>query len=239
VNGVELFELAYAVRLYAQSTSFDASINRFRTVAGDAVDLTDAVQTKACLVWLNAWGCRQFSVEHHQAASAMLGDWWRVWIDRLPTPEADLDLLHDDQLMAAASAYGDLAQSEAGRRRLKGDRVSIVTVGPTGAAKVLHAVGPRAFPPLDAPIRRRLGLDWGPRGYLRYLRDVRDQVRALRKDAANLGLSQADVGAALGRPHSTLPKLIDEYNWVTITRGLEPPSAAEIATWHDWANRAS
>jgi hypothetical protein len=30
-------------------------------------------------------------------------------------------------------------------------------------------------------------------------------------------------------------KLVDEYNWVTITRGFTTPSADDIAAWYSWA----
>jgi hypothetical protein len=220
-------------------TSFDASIDRFRLVAGDRVDLTDATQAKACLVWLNAWGCRQFSVEHHEAAAGVLASWWVDWIDQLPPPEADIDQLDDNALRVVSSAYGDLAQREAGRGRLADGRESVLTVGPTGAGKILHIVRPRTFAPWDDPIRRALRLDPGSRGDLRYLTDVRDQVRSLRDTAVRNGLDADDIPSALGRPSSTLPKLVDEYNWVTINRGLTLPSPRELAMWNRWADDRS
>ena len=232
---MRLFELAYAVRIYAQMTDYDSSLNRFRQAADGGVDLRDPGQARACLVWLNAWGCRQFSVEHHDEAAAMLANWWDEWAAKLPPQDVDLDAVDDGALLIASSAYGDLTQRQAGRRQLRDGRPSLVTVGPTGAAKVLYAVRPRVFPPWDDPIRKALGLDGGSRGYLRYLQDVRDQALALKAEAAAHGLDPAELGRVLGRPVSTLPRLIDEYNWVTITRGLRPPSTDELHAWHRWA----
>ena len=166
----------------------------------------------------------------------MLADWWRAWGDRLPLADTDIDSLTDDEMQLTAAAFGDLVQREAGQRTLRDGRPSIVTVGPTGASKVMHITRPNAFPPWDDPIRRALGLDAGSRGYLRYLRDVRDVVRSLHEQAAALGIDPWGLSTALGRPDSAVPKLVDEYNWVTITRGITPPSADEIAMWHSWAS---
>jgi len=64
---------------------------------------------------------------------------------------------------------------------------------------------------------------------------VRDEVAQLRNEAAQLGIPPEDIPGELGRPTSTLPKLIDEYNWVTITKNLIPPEPEEIARWHRWS----
>lgn len=110
-----------------------------------------------------------------------------------------------------------------------------MTVGPTGAAKILHALRPLALPPWDDPIRDGLRYDRSRRGYLLFLRDVQKQVRDLEAEASSLGMPAAQIPAALGRPASSLPKMIDEYYWVTITQGHVPVAVDEIARWHEWA----
>ncbi len=105
---------------------------------------------------------------------------------------------------------------------LKDGRPSIVTVGATGAAKILHALRPKVLPPWDDPIRAALGLDGSRDSYLVYLADVQENVRGIEAEAAALGIT--NVPMALGRPRSSLPKMIDEYYWITLTRGHAPPS---------------
>jgi hypothetical protein len=39
----------------------------------------------------------------------------------------------------------------------------------------------------------------------------------------------------LGRPESSPAKLIDEFNWVTITNGCLPPSVNELRKWWEWS----
>ncbi len=108
-----------------------------------------------------------------------------------------------------------------------------MTVGATGAAKILHALRPRVLPPWDDPIRAALDLDGSRDGYLAFLLDVQSNVRRVEAEAAALGIT--DIPKALGRPASSLPKMIDEYYWVTLTRGHVPPSEEELTTWSTWA----
>lgn len=137
-----------------------------------------------------------------------------------------------------ADAYDDLRSQEASQRRLRGDGVSHVTVGPTGAAKILHALRPNSLPPWDDPIRAALRYDASRSAYLRFLHHVQDQVRHVEAEASAVGISASDVPRELGRPGSSVPKMIDEYYWVTITRGHIPPTTDEVTRWHVWAQGA-
>jgi hypothetical protein len=234
---MHLFQLAYCCRLYGEITRYDASIDEMRSATRDGgLDLHDAVHTEALLRWLNNWGCRQFAVEYHGSASEMLGFWSDRWLSALPASDASLSVLDLSALEAVGNAYVDLASQQASTRRLGGDRMSVVTVGPTGAAKILHALRPEALPPWDSPIRaaRRYRATRG--GYLTFLQDVQGEVRRLEAEAAAVGITGPNIPSALGRPASSLPKMIDEYYWVTITRGHVPASTQDVAQWNAWAH---
>ena len=110
-----------------------------------------------------------------------------------------------------------------------------MTVGATGAAKVLHALRPTVLPPWDDPIRAALGHSASRDGYLAYLEGVRDHIRNLEHEAATFGIAPSDIARVLGRPASSLPKMIDEYYWVTLSRGLTPPDQTELARWQEWS----
>jgi hypothetical protein len=69
---MRLFELAYACRLYKQSTGNDGAIREFQQQVGPDPDLANVQHRAAILRWLNDWGCRQFAVEHHPTASESL-----------------------------------------------------------------------------------------------------------------------------------------------------------------------
>ncbi len=87
-----------------------------------------------------------------------------------------------------------------------------MSFGETAAAKALFAIRPLAFPPWDEPIRAALGLG-GDAGYRSYLEQVAGALRGL---AARLEVPVSAVPAALGRPGSSPPKLVDEYLWMAV-----------------------
>ena len=232
---MQLVELAYGCRLFGEFTRNDTSTNELGQATRNVIDLHDPVHTKALLRLLNRWGCRQFAVEYHGEAGKMLGLWGDRWLTKLPGARANLGKLDDKKLAAVADAYADLKDQQASARRLTDGRMSIVTVGGTGAAKALHLLRPRVLPPWDDPIRAALGHDASRDGYLAYLEGVRDHVRNLEAEAANFGIDAADIPRTLGRPASSLPKMIDEYYWITLTRGHVVPDAAELARWYKWS----
>ena len=219
---MRLFQLAYGCRLFGELVGDDTASDAFRAVTGGHPDLSNPEHAKALLVWLNKWGCRQFAIEHHPTAARELGEWGSQWLPRLPKQGASLSKLRPRQLEITADAYADARERVASRRVLKDGRPSIVTVGGTGAAKILHALRPKVLPPWDDPIRAALRLDGSRESYLAYLVDVQEIVRGIEAEAAALGIT--NVPKALGRPRSSLPKMIDEYYWITLTRGHVPPS---------------
>lgn len=231
---MRLFELAYCCRLYGQTTNYDASIDAMRRASPDGLDLHDASHAAALLRWLNQWGCRQFALAYHHEAAAMLAAWGDRWLASLPGRAVPMRELDAGALEAVADAYADLRDRRASFRRY-GDRLKPVTVGPTGTAKILHALRPLALPPWDDPIRDRLGYDRSRTGYLRFLRDVQRHVLSVEAEAASLGMPADQIPASLGRPASSLPKMIDEYHWVTIRQGQVAVAADEVSGWHKWS----
>lgn len=93
-----------------------------------------------------------------------------------------------------------------------------VSFGDTAAAKTLFAIRPEAVPPWDEPIRLAFG--WGPidaERFERFLLTVRDTIRGL---ADRLASNVADLPALFGRPNSSAVKVVDEYLWIRVTKGL-------------------
>ena len=228
---MHLFELAYACRLYGQTTRYDAALEALRSTVGE-VDLRDEASRMATLKWLNAWGCRQFAVAQHHLASEALQDWWESNGEALPGARHRLEDLNSSELAAAGVAYGDLMDRVAS---VRGADRRPVRFGPAGSAKTLFLLRPQALPPWDEPIRKALGYGTGKESYERYLRDVRQQLSEV---AAEGGVDIHQLPALIGRETSSPPKLIDEYNWIVLTHGLIPPSKEEIERWRRWATQA-
>lgn len=231
---MRLFELAYGCRLYADLTTYDASLEKLRSLA-EQVDPFDEEHRSVLFDWLNDWGCRQFAKEHHATtASTSLMTWSDHWLKRLPAFDEQLSEMLDVELSECVAAYDALKECPASLKSRPGGRTSTVRFGPTGAAKTLFALRPNLVAPWDEPIRAAKG--WGPdaASFQSYLREVAKQLRDL---SAAAGVQVRDLPALVGRPKSSPPKLIDEYNWVTFTRRCPPPHADEVARWAAWAAR--
>lgn len=233
---MRLFQLAYACRIYGGLTQFDEGYLAFLDKTGGDLDFRDPSHMKALLVWLNSWGCRQFAIEYHSLAAVSIHGWAEQWKSRLPDGFTTLDCLSDEDIQGVGDAYADLSKRLASKRTRSGSLYD-VQVGPTGAAKILFAVRPRAFPPWDDPIRAKFGFDGSRDSYCEYLARVREQIKQLCGEAAEFAIPPENIPVEIGRPRSTLPKLIDEYNWIIVTKRFLPPQPAEIAKWYRWSSQ--
>ena len=183
--------------------------------------------------WLNDWGCRQFAKEHHQVAFERLRVWARQHADDLPGYTTSILSLTEAKIQATVRAYDALKELEASQKRTPHGTHS-VRVGATGAAKILYALRPNTVPPWDDAIRERLKCDGSAESYSRFLRMVMVEIQELLADAARYGVSPEQLPSAIGRSASTLPKIVDEYFWVTITRNFNIPKPLELQVWASW-----
>ncbi len=169
-------------------------------------------------MWLRAWGCRHLRRADTGRSSAALARWWTRWSGSMPPAAVSLVELSGAELDRIEDAYAALASTvAAGRASARGEVA--VAFGDTAAAKALHAIRPRAFPPWDEPIRLAFGS--GRHDGALYRRYVEACADALRGCAARLGVEVEALPARLGHPSSTPPRLIDEYLWL---RTRPPPS---------------
>ena len=217
---MNLAELTEACRLYSQVTNYDASLQVLREQTAPGIESDDPEHRAALFVWLNSWGCRQFAHEHHATtASESLVRWAHTSVPKLPAPGVLITDLSAMELRACAEAYVALAELPASTRRLPSGKLSTVTYGATGAAKTLFAMRPMAIPPWDDPIRKRLKYSGDLGSFRVYLTSVAAQLRALAEEC---GRPVAELPALVGRPESSPPKIIDEYNWIVISRDMTP-----------------
>ena len=232
---MKLGELAFACHVFGLMSDYDSSYKQFLDSTRPTIDLMSEVHLKALLKWLNAWGCRQFAVEHHELAAKEIKDWYgEVIQDLLPVDTTILSLTEGDITMVER-AYAGLIVKTACYRKLSGERKSRETVGPTGTAKILFALRPNALIPWDGAMREEFGYDGSNRSYGEYLRKVRNDLEEVSRDCKRNSFELRDLPNKLGRPDSSITKLIDEYHWVTITRRCPTPSKEELRVWMDWS----
>lgn len=211
-----LAELVFATFVFSRldNGAYDGLLEK----TGDYIDLSLLDHRLAIIKWLSKYGVRGIATEHHDIMSEQI----RIWHENneLFDHNRNLSELGDDDLVLISNAYENLMQIE--------------HIGPTGAAKLLFAVRPKALMMWDEPIRRELEYGEEGQSYIDFLRWVQVKIREIERLCENHNFELNDLSDKLGRPNSTIPKLIDEYLWVTITRGFRP-SEADFQRWAEWS----
>jgi len=183
---------------------------------------------------LRQWGCRQFAIRHSDLASDEIGAWYELNAVHLPPEGRPLWELTSHDLQSIGRAYGNLYMRPASRRRTRNGRESSISVGATGAAKILFALRPEAMIPWDEPIRSELGLTAAPGSYVSYLRNAQDLLEGLQRSYGPKGFELSELPRIVGSPNSTAAKIIDEYYWVTISRRCLAPPLDKLQRWISW-----
>jgi hypothetical protein len=206
--------------LHAYGTGADLTAATAPETVGPSCDPAkpdDAVQLR---YWLNRWTCRIRVPSAGEADPFIenVADWWNAVGTSLPDASARLARLTDRELESIASAYGSLVSRTAAVNR-KGH---VRSFGPTATAKLLYFLRPLAVTPWDKAISRHVPGD-GPSAFLEHLRICRTWATALIAEAAAAGVDEDDIGASLGRPLSSVARLIDEWLYQTVTAGVAIP----------------
>ena len=231
---MRLYEAAIACRAYtAFGGEFDDSFRQFVSITGGALRLESDDCGSALMKWLNEWGCRQFAKEYHDDALERIRLWAQRYLRDLPGEAASILELTDSDIHRAAGAFDVLKELQASQKGTRRGVVS-VRVGATGGAKIIYALRPQALPPWDDAIRNRLHCDGSADSYASFIRTVIHEVEELLADAAKHGVSRSQLPAIIGSSESTLAKIVDEYFWVTITRGFAVPKVSDLQTWARW-----
>jgi hypothetical protein len=231
---MEISELAVAAYLYECFTGSDEGYGKLLEATGRNCDLAKPSHRDALIKWLRNWGCRQFAVKHHALASRELLSWHKEFGKKLPRRGAKLWELSDNDLDAYAKLFNSLARKRASVRRTK-KGTSNVRIGPTGAAKILFAIRPDVFPPWDDFIRKSKGHN-SPDGYARFLKDTKQLVLNLKGQCDRRNIAIGDLPKKLHRRWSSVPKLVDEYYWVTITNRCCLPVSERLRDWANWCS---
>jgi hypothetical protein len=231
---MKLRDLSFACYVYARMSNYDSSYNRLIRETSHEIDLSLPNHQTSLLKWLNDWGCRQFSIDHHSLAANEISTWYNSFSNRFFSSQKMLPSLSDDELNFVQEAFGNLMHKTASMRKTRNQLISRIEIGPTGAAKILFALRPNAMVPWDFLIRSKYGLDGSARSYRAFLVTVRDHLLDLKIESEKYGMSIDDLPALLGREGSSLVKLVDEFFWVTITRNCMPPSESLLRQWNNW-----
>jgi len=231
---MKLSELAFACYIYSRMSNYDSAYRDFLKNTHPAPDLRLAEHRIELLKWLNKWGCRQFATDYRNLASDEIKVWYEECNAMLSSPNKTLLELSDSEIASTSIAYERLADRTASKRNVKNKNAFIVLVGPTGAAKILFAIRPKALLPWDEPIRRKFRLDGSSNSYVTFLGITKEKLEALDRACRRNGYDLSNLPKVVGRPGSSLVKLIDEYLWVTITKRCPLPPGDTLSKWATW-----
>ena len=246
-----LYELAYACHLYTRDFGhYDLSYADFTKATAYAPDLSDSDHRTALLEWLRSWGCRQFALEWSEYSSAQILNWYEGNRDALFPSNKYLWELTRRDLEPVGKAYHNLSLRGASFRQ-NGEEQIHVRVGQTGAAKILFAIRPNALAPSDGKIRSELTeskphlttrylppeevlnslLTRSYAEYVDYIVSLKAQLQEIGPECREHGFGLIDLPRQLRRIHGSVPKLIDDYHWITITKNNNMLEPASLERW--------
>lgn len=231
-QNIEIYGLAFTSYVYKGITGYDETYKKLIGNTKGIVDLNNPQHREFIIKWLNSWGCRQFAVKYHSTASESILKWYTENSEKIIDPAKSLLDINELEIRNLGEAFETLSNVIASYR----DNRIIVKIGPTGAAKLLFALRPNSLLPWDEPIRKHFEYDGKRESYEKFLIHIKTQLLYLEKECRKHGFSIEDLPTKLSRPDVTLPKLIDEYYWVVITKKVLPPEKDTIKEWSNFCN---
>jgi len=228
---ITLGKIAVTDFLFNSLTRYNTSLVTFRQDTDHKLDLASEGHRDLLLVWLNAWGCRHLSKDSHGVASRNILEWYQRYRTTLFSDETPLWHLADQEIKAAADAYGSLKNRLGARRPRHGNQMK-VPIGPTAASKILFALRPKALMPWDDAMRKAYDCDGSPESYGRYQKTMRSIALHIEKLCKSRGFEIDDLPAKIGRSRSTVVELLNEYIWVTTRKpAIKLPASDTLAQW--------
>jgi len=210
--GIDLTEFiekvqAYQNTPYALEKLYIETLKR-RDIWDNLVKITEQKTRDVVLKFLNAWKCRlSYKCVKDLAKALRESSELLTKMKRYKLQDVSLDfMIADDNTQ---EAFRNISTVQAGRR----------TVGATATSKIMHMTNPDYFVMCDDNIRYGYGCCDNDLGYVNFMWRMKlfgntiiekySVARRVPKEFAFKNIASECKSAAL-----TLPKLLDEYNWV-------------------------
>ena len=231
---MNIYELTFTSYVYSSLENFDKAYKKFIDFTNNEADINLQSHRQALIKWLNYWGCRNFYKKYHDLASKELHDWYLQYYSYLPQKNLNIWELTDDNLNLIEKSYNSLVKKIASYVKRKNGRTTPNPFGHTPSSKILFALRPKALIPWDGAMRKEFKQKYRISTYKEFLIKVIDEIKELEISCDKNGFRLEDVPAKLNKSYATIPKLIDEYHWITITRNCKPPDSETLETWLRW-----
>ena len=227
---ITLFKIAIAGLMFNSITSYNNSLSTFRSAMKNGIDLTNLEHRLILMKWLNDWGCRHLQKDQHHVAEQSILKWYEKNRQVLLNNRKPIWDLSNQEIKEIALAYGNLKEMMGAQRIRQGKR-SNVHIGATASSKILVALWPKAMMPWDDAMRKSFDCNGSSSSYSDYLKIIRDITFRIISLCKNEGFQINELPGKIGRPNSTVLELINEYIWVTETRGIKLPTAETVKQW--------
>lgn len=230
---IQLYQIALTSLIFESITDYNKSYKKLLESTAYSLDLNKDAHRSALLKWLNDWGCRNFKKDHHRFASQEILDWYNENEQLLSNFDKNIWELTNKDFEGTSIIFETLLKKTASKRK-RGNKDIIVRIGPTSVSKILFALRPKTFIPWDAEMRKNFNLKGDQKDYLKYLKISIEIANGLAEQCNKNGFKLEDFPSKISKADSTIPKLIDEYFWVTLTRGCTLPEKKELLEWLYW-----
>ncbi len=232
---MNLFELAFTCYVYDSMSTFNKSYKSFLKDIGNNIDLFIPEHRKALIIWLNRWGCRQFSLNYHEMASQEILNWYKEGYIKSIPQDKKLWEMTGSELDLIANVFDTLASRKASYK-IRKDNKLLIKVGSTGASKILFALRPEIAIPWDEAIRKSLKYLGDGNSYVNYLKNARSEIESLINSCEENDIDLHEIPKTFERDEATIAQLVGEYFWVKKTRECKPPSNDTIKSWARWSH---
>lgn len=204
---ISLKKLFVACYLYSKMNNYDESYLKIKDIYKKKY--LEETDFSNLIIWLRSWGCRQFHKANDDDSILGLKNWYDKRQGEFPGKNTSL---MKNESPHSKTLFESLAEVE----------IPKVKVGPVGASKILFALRPHLFVPWDNEICKKLRFKkMNSEDYVEYLSFIKEMLQKIVAQCKTKGIETSSIPKSLCRPNSTLPKLIDEYLWITCSKGID------------------
>jgi len=231
---MNIYELAFASYIYSSLGDFDKSYKKFNGFTHNNIDINSQTHRQALIKWLNTWGCRNFYKKYHELASQELLHWYKNYQSYLPQNDKNIWELTLNDLDLIEKCYNSLIIKIASHNKRKNGETTANQFGHTPSSKILFALRPKSLIPWDGAMRKEFKQKYKITTYKQFLIKVMAEIDELKISCQKNNFRLEGIPAKLNKSYATIPKLIDEYHWITITRNCKPPDNGALENWIKW-----
>jgi hypothetical protein len=221
---MKLYELAFACYCFSEfEKGYQDAYKDFLEETKHKFDMSNESHRGTLLTWLNRWRCH-IPGDSFREISEHLRLWFENSAEVLPQTNKQLLDLSDEEIDRASEAYGQLIG-------VGGTKIDFIAE--TIASKILFALRKDVYPIWDKSMRDEYRKQ-RPFRYSDYMKFCKNELSALQKECAQNRFTIDQLPLKLKREKESLLKLLDEYHWVTMTRGVVVPTPETFRAWLEW-----